>query len=208
MPIQIDVWSDFVCPYCFAVSLSLKDLQTTDPANIRWHAYELRPEGSPPVPPAYRARIEQSRPVLDQMFREQFGVEIKHGPFGNVSRGAHVAHAWARAQDEAAGERFHEQVFRAAWTDGADVSSLDVLRDCATAAGLDAKAMLAMLADPAQCAPFDDEASADIEQAYAMNLSGVPALLIEQRYLVPGAVPADTLRRIVAQIQSGEVTIR
>lgn len=208
MPIQIDVWSDFVCPYCFALSLSLEALQTTDPATIRWHAYELRPEGSPPVPPAYRARIEASRPGLDQMFREQFGVEIKHGPFGKVSRSAHVAHAWARAQDEAAGEKFHQLAFRAAWIDGADVSSLDILRDCATAAGLDAEAMLALLADPAERAPFEDEVSADIEQAYAMNLSGVPALLIEHRYLVPGAVPADTLRRIVAQIQSGEVATR
>lgn len=39
-----------------------------------------------------------------------------------------------------------------------------------------------------------------------MTAPGV--LLIEYRYLVPGAVPADTLRHIVAQIQPGEVAAR
>lgn len=208
MPVQMDVWSDFVCPYCYAMSLSLEELQDTHPATIRWHAYELRPEGSPPMPAAYRERIEQSRPALEQMFREQHGVEIQHGPFGIVSRSAHVAHAWANAQDEAAGQKFHELAFRAYWMDGADVSSLNVLRACASAAGLDADAMEAMLDDPAQRAPFENDVSADVEQAYAMSLRGVPALIIEHRYLVPGAVPTETLRRIVDQIQSGEVAAR
>ena len=208
MPVQIDVWSDFVCPYCYAASLSLKALQTTHPVTIRWHAYELRPEGAPPVPPAYRARIEQSRPQIDQMFREQYGVTLKHGPFEIVSRRAHVANAWACAQDEAAGERFHDFAFRAFWVDGADVSSLNVLRACATAAGLDADALEAMLASPELSAPFEADVNAGIEQAYAMNLSGVPAMIFQHRYLVPGAVPAGTLRQIVDQIQSGEVAVR
>ena len=208
MPIQLDVWSDYVCPYCFAASLSVAALQTSHDVVLRWHAYELRPAGAPPMPSEYRARIEQSQPRVRQMFRDQHGVDVQFGPLGTSSRDAHVATKWVEAQSAEAGLRFHDRVFRAYWVEGQDLSDRAVLAACATAVDLDGAALETLLADPAQRAPYEAEADTDIEQAYTMNLSGVPALIFEERYLVPGAVPTETLRRIVDQIEAGEVAAR
>jgi predicted DsbA family dithiol-disulfide isomerase len=208
MPIQLDVWSDYVCPYCFAASLSVDALQTTHDLALRWHAYELRPAGAPPIPPEYLAHIERSRPRVQQMFLDQHGVEIQPGPFGIATRDAHIATTWVESQSADAGLRFHDRVFRAYWVESQNISDPDVLAACVTAVGLDGAALKAMLADPAQRARFEAEAEADIDQASAMNLSGVPALIFEGRYLVPGAVPTETLRRIVDQLQAEGASAR
>jgi predicted DsbA family dithiol-disulfide isomerase len=182
------------------VSFSLKDLQTTHDVIVRWHAYELRPAGSPPIPPAYMAKIDQARPRFNQMMRDEHGLDVQPGPFGIVSHEALVATKWAEAQDEAAGARFHEAVFTAYWLESEDISTLPALRRCAEIAGLSADALEAALTNPAQRAPLEAKVRADIEQASAYQLSGVPALIFEERFLVPGAVPAATLRQIVDQI--------
>lgn len=168
--------------------------------DIHWHSYELRPEGSPPISPAYLAKIEASRPRFSQMMRDEHGIEVSPGPFGISSRSALAASKWAEAQNEAAGKLFHERVFRAYWIAGQDISEVAVLRTCASEAGLDGAALEHMLTTPELRAPFEAEVSADVQQAQDFNLSGVPALIFDDRYLVPGAVPADTLRQIVDQI--------
>jgi predicted DsbA family dithiol-disulfide isomerase len=190
------------------VSFSLKDLQTTHDVDIHWHAYELRPEGSPPMPAAYLAKIDQARPKFNQMMREQHGIDVQPGPFGIVSRLALVATQWAEAQSPQAGAQFHDTVFRAYWMDGEDISDLAVLRRCAEAAGLDGAALDDALTNPARRASFEAQVTEDVEQATAYQLSGVPALIFEDRYLVPGAVPVETLRRIVEQIRSEQASAR
>lgn len=168
--------------------------------DLHWHSYELRPEGSPPISPAYLAKIEASLPRIHQMMRDEHGIEITPGPFGISSRSALAASKWAEAQSEVLGRQFHDRVFRAYWMQGQNIGEMAVLRTCADATGLDGAALEHMLATPELRAPFEAEVSADVEQAHAFNLNGVPALIFDDRYLVPGAVPASTLRQIVDQI--------
>ena len=184
------------------MSFSLKELQSTHDTVIQWHSYELRPEGSPPIPPSYLAKIEAARPRFSQMMQDEHGIEIEPGPFGISSRSALVATKWAEAQSDAAGQQFHDGIFNAYWVDGQNIADIAVLRACADKAGLDGAALESTLTNPAQRAHFEAQVSADVEQAHAFNLSGVPALIFADRYLVPGAVPADTLRQIVDQILS------
>ena len=51
---------------------------------------------------------------------------------------------------------------------------------------------------------FDAEVSADVELAHEYGLNGVPALIFENKYLVSGAQPYDTLRRVVEKVQEEE----
>jgi predicted DsbA family dithiol-disulfide isomerase len=153
------------------------------------------------------AKIDASRPRFNQMMQDEHGIAIDAGPFGISSRNALVAAKWAEAQSQDAGHAFHDIVFRAYWMDSQNIEDVAVLRACAEQAGLEGAALEAVLTDPAQRAPFEAQVSADVQQAHSFNLSGVPALIFEQRYLVPGAVPADTLRQIVDQIK-GELATK
>jgi len=65
--VRVDVWSDFVCPWCFLASTSLEKLEAEQKIELVRHSYELRPKGSPPMPEAYRQRIEAGRPQFEAM---------------------------------------------------------------------------------------------------------------------------------------------
>lgn len=199
MAIQVDVWSDFVCPWCYAAALNLKQLQETEAVNITWHAYELHPAGSPPMPPDYLRHItEVGQPQFNKMMLEQHGLVINSGPFGINSRLALIADKYAEAQGN---HDFHEAVKRAYWHEAKDISQLAVLREIAESAGLDGEAFADVMSDPVKYAEYDIEVTQDVRQAYAYGLQGVPAQIFEMRYLIPGAVPVETLREVVAEIK-------
>jgi predicted DsbA family dithiol-disulfide isomerase len=166
---------------------------------VVWHSFELRPEGSPPMPEAYRQRIEAGRPRLEAIAREYYGLTLNPGPTGISSRRALTGAKYAERQG--AGDAYHEAAFRAYWQEARSIDDVNVLREIAASAGLDADAFAAALDDPA----YDAEVQADVMQAYRMGISGVPALVFERKYLVSGAQPYDVLRQVVEQIESGDV---
>ena len=170
----------------------------TDPdapaVEIHWRSFELRPKGSAPIPPEYRRRIEAMQPQLLAVARERYGREINQGPFGIDSRPALIGAKYAESQG--AGAAYHAAVMAAYWQEARDIGDRAVLAEIAAAVSLDRDEFLAALDDPA----FDAQVQADIDLAHAYGLNGVPALVFDNRYLVPGAQPPDVLRAVVAQI--------
>ncbi|MEO8608584.1 MAG: DsbA family oxidoreductase [Chloroflexota bacterium] len=199
--VRVDVWSDFVCPWCFLASTSLEKLKESHDVEVVWHSYELRPQGSPPMPEAYRARIEASQPQLKQMAREHYGVELKSGPFGINSRTALIGDKYAESQGK--GDAYHMATFKAYWQEGRDIEDRAVLLDIAQSVGLDAEKFNSALDEPM----YEDAVLFDIEQAQNFGLSGVPALIFANKYLVSGAQPYESLMNIVQQVQAREAAV-
>jgi predicted DsbA family dithiol-disulfide isomerase len=166
---------------------------------VIWRSYELRPKGSPPMPPGYLARIEASQPRLTKIAHEQYGLELNRGPLGIHSRAALIGAKYADAQGK--GEEYHDAIFRAYWQRANNISEVEVLAEIAQRIGLDREAFLAALRDE----DYESQVEADIDQAYSYGLNGVPALIFENRYLVSGAQPYEVLRQVVEKITRGEV---
>ncbi|GAC1393165.1 MAG: hypothetical protein NVSMB38_20000 [Ktedonobacteraceae bacterium] len=74
---------------------------------------------------------------------------------------------------------------------------LNVLKEIAGNVGLNVEQFETALQDP----HFDAKVSADIELAHEYGLTGVPALVFENKYLVSGAQPYDTPRRVVEKVR-------
>jgi predicted DsbA family dithiol-disulfide isomerase len=158
------------------------------PVTIHWRSFELRPAGSPPISPQYLERIRQSRPQLLQIARERYGVEM------NFSR---LALAAAKVT-ESLGARndFHRATMAAYWQQGLDISDRAVLAGIAAGIGLDRAEFLTNLDDPV----FDRQVQADVDLAHSYGLSGVPALIFANKYLVSGAQPLEVLQRVLAKV--------
>jgi predicted DsbA family dithiol-disulfide isomerase len=174
----------------------LKELRETHEVTVRWRSYELRPQGSPPLPPAYQAQIEAARPRFAQMMWQQYGVEIQQGAFGINSRPALVGEKVAQAAG--LGDAYHAAVTDAYWLEAGAIDNRDTLRAIVERLGMDGAAFLAGLDDPA----YEAEVDADIQQAYEYGLRGVPALVFAGQYLVSGAQPYDLLARVVDRIET------
>ncbi|MBE2223873.1 MAG: DsbA family protein [Anaerolineae bacterium] len=174
----------------------MEKLKHSHGVTIQWRSYELRPPGAPPVPPEYRARIEAGRPRLYAIAQDQYGLALNVGPFGIDSRPALIGAKFA--EEQGVGEAYHDAVFRAYWLEAKDISELAVLAEAATAVSLDPNEFLAALTNP----HYQAEMQADVEQAYAYGLSGVPALVYNNKYLVSGAQPYEVLAEVAEKAQA------
>jgi predicted DsbA family dithiol-disulfide isomerase len=148
------------------------------------------------MPAEYRTRIEASRPLLQKRAREQYGLEINVGPSGIDSRPALIVEKYALSEGK--GETFHKAVMQAYWQQARAIDDKDVLKEIATSVGLNTDNFSAVLEDPT----FDVEVSADIALAEGYGLTGVPALVFDNTYLVMGAQPYDVLKRVVEKVQA------
>ena len=192
--VRVDVWSDFVCPWCYLASTSLEKLESEQKIEIIWRSYELRPKGSPPMPEEFRQRIEAGRPQFDAMALERYGIKLTHGPLGVDSRDAHIGMKYA--EEQGVGREYHDAMFRAYWQDGLAIDQQNVLLDVAESVGLEREAFAEALQEPT----YLHQVVADITQAQAMGLQGVPAMVFASKYLVSGAQPYEVLNKVISDV--------
>jgi predicted DsbA family dithiol-disulfide isomerase len=194
-PVRVDVWSDFVCPWCFLASTSLDKLESEHKIEVIRHSYELRPKGSPPMPEAYRQRIEAGRPQFEAMALERYGIKMTHGPFGVDSRPALIGAKYA--EEQGVGKAYHDAMYRAYWQDALAIDQQGVLLDVAESVGLERKAFITALETPA----YLHLVLADITQAQALGLQGIPAMIFAGKYLVSGAQPYEVLAKVAGDVR-------
>ena len=171
-------------------------LQQEHDVTVTWRAYELRPRGAPPLPPEFRARIEAGRPRFAAMAREQYGLEVNPGPFGIDSRPALIGEQYAK--ERGLGEAYHRAVAEAYWQHAQRIDDPRVLAEIAAAVGIKREAFLAALGSADLAAAVD----ADIAEARANDMTGVPALVFDDRYLVMGAQPYRVLEQVVERCEA------
>ncbi len=180
--------------------LSLKRLAETQPIELDWHAFELRPAGSPPIPPEYRLRIEASRPVFAARVKNDYGIEINQGPFGINTRPLHMLKKYADSQGK--GTEFHDAALDAYWMHARDVSDAAVQQELLKEVGLDAD-----VAELGQDLKLKAKVFADERFATENGMTGVPALVFGDKYLVVGAQPLDVLKRVANQVREEEKNV-
>ena len=173
----------------------MEKLKQAHDVEVVWRSYELRPKGSPPIPPEYLARIKAGQPRLRQIAHDQYGLELNQGPMGISSRSALIGAKYAETQDKSAA--YHDAMFRAYWQRANNIGDVDVLAEIAQSIGLERAAFLTALNDES----YEDQVEADVEQAYQYGLTGVPALIFNNRYLVSGAQPYEVLQQVVEKVQ-------
>jgi predicted DsbA family dithiol-disulfide isomerase len=164
---------------------------------VDWVPFELHPEIPPEglprdevLPPAYRARAEEGVNRL----AAQVGLQLRlHDRLIN-SRPALQAAEFAREQGHF--DRMHQELFRAYWDEGRDVSDIAVLREVGLRAGVDAAGMEAAVT----ANRFGDYLDARRAEAGELMIDGIPAHVIADRYLVMGAQPYDTFERVMAKV--------
>lgn len=196
MSLRFDVWSDFVCPWCFLLSLNLEKLQQTHDVRVVWRSFELRPKDGPPIPADYLDYIENvGRPRFEATARAQYGIEIMSGPFDIDSRPALMGAKYAEKQG--LGEAYHKAMFRAYWLEAKNIENLAVLKSVAESVGLDGQEFLAAV----EANEVDLAVSLDIRRAQQFGINSVPSMIVENTYLVSGAQPYDVLVEIVDKVQ-------
>ena len=175
----------------------MEQLEAHDDVAIEWHAFELHPAGAPPLSLERQARIIAGQPLLQKRAREQYGLEMKPGPVGTNSRPTLVLEKYAQTQGK--GAAFHVAAMRAYWEQGKDIGDTAVLRTVAEEVGLNTKDFEQILTSEG----FNEQVKADVEMAHEYGLSGVPALIFADHYLVMGAPSYQVLKQVIVEGKGG-----
>jgi predicted DsbA family dithiol-disulfide isomerase len=130
------------------------------------------------------------------MAREQYGLEINAGPFGIDSRPALIGEQYAITQGR--GDAYHNAVADAYWLQAQSIDNYKVLAEIAESVGLERVAFLSALDAP----EYDQAVEAGIAWARANEISGVPALVFDEKYLVVGAQPYPVLEQVLRQCET------
>ena len=140
---------------------------------IRWHAFELRPDPAPLPDPAgdYISEHWENR-VLPMAAERGLVMRVPQRQI----RSRRALQAALFAQEHGRFAQFDRQVFRARFERDLDISDLAVLRELATDSGLDAEALAYALKTNA----YADRLDEDLALAQAIGLNGVPAALVGQ----------------------------
>ncbi len=162
-----------------------------------WRPFDLHPEYPPEGIP--RADLER-----------RYGREF-HGRLFAMFEEARLAHAESLdkvpnsrkalmlaelARERGAFEPLHPRLFDAYWARGRDIGDEQVLVEEGAAVGLQEGDVLEVLRD----AHYQERIDAFTQAALQLGAGGVPAWLIDQRLLVPGAQPHDVFESAMERL--------
>ncbi len=144
------------------------------------------------MPAAYRAQVEAGLTRLSA----QVGLELQRHQRLINSRPALQAAEFARAAGLFA--PMHRALFDAYWLEGRDVSDMPVLREIGTRVGLDVDAMEAAI----KADTYGDYLDTRRTEALDLMISGIPAHVIADRYLVMGAQPYEVFEQVMTRLDT------
>ena len=173
---------------------------------LRWRSFELDPAiaadaGSADEELARRRSLTLPEARAMHEETERMGAEIGiRFDFARARRGntfdAHRVLHMAQAEGRQAG--MMDRLLAAYFSEGEPIGDRDALARVAGAAGLDAAAVGAMLAGDDYAA----DVRGDEREAAELGISAVPFFVIDRRFGLAGAHPAETLRQAIEQARS------
>jgi predicted DsbA family dithiol-disulfide isomerase len=206
---RIDFVSDVSCPWCViglqGLEQALERTRDLVDAEIHFQPFELNPDMAPEgenivehIGRKYGSSAEQSA-ASRAMIRERaagvgFAMAVTDESRIYNTFDAHRLLHWAQASGRQA--ELKHALFRAYFTDARDPSDSDVLLDAAAQAGLDGNAAREVL----ESGRYAQEVR-DAERLWQeRGIQSVPAIIVDERYLISGGQPPEAFEQALRQI--------
>ena len=206
--LQVNVWSDIACPWCYVgkrrLEAVLARFSHRDAVEVIWRAFELDPSaprvGDPDLSYAgrlakkYGTQVAQAKTMIQRMIdvAAADGLDFRFDLIrpGNTFDAHRLLHlAGLRGMQDALKER----LLRAYMTEGEAIGDPAVLLRLAGEAGLDVDEAQGVLTTDA----YAPEVREDEREAAELGISGVPFFIVGGRHGLSGAQPADQLLTVL-----------
>lgn len=210
---NITIWSDFACPYCYIgetrLMRAIDELGLADEVRIDYRAFELDPTAPKEVTTTtperfamkYRLSLDGAKEQIEQIssLGRELGIDFRYATtqYSNT-RDAHRLMKLAEAKyDRATVSRLNEALFAAYFTENLVLSDHKVLTDKALSVGMKEEDVKAVL----ESDMYDDEVRFDEREAAMRGVRGVPYILFNGGFAVPGAMSIDSFKSALQRAQ-------
>ena len=202
----VDIWSDYVCPFCYFELPVLHHLKEEFGTRVHvvWHTFELRPEPVPTLDPQGNYLRETWEDAVYPLARQR-GMHVQLPPVQPRSRKAFEAAIHAREMDYFEG--MHAALFHAFFVEGKDIEDTETLLEIASTVGLE----MDPLKDALDAGRYTHRVLDEERQAHHLGITGVPLMLVRRAgqsmhnaVHVRGAVPYEELKAAVMTVAHSE----
>lgn len=209
----IEVWSDFVCPFCYIgkrrLELALEQFPEKDQVEIEYKSFELDPNAE-----------KNPGKSIHELLASKYGMSLERAKSSNESVGNQAAavgltfnfdsmqhtntfdaHRLAKyATVQGKGKAMTERLLKAYFTDSQLISNHETLANLADEVGLDKDEVLSVLKRD----DYGQEVRNDEEQARQIGVQGVPFFVFNQKYAVSGAQPPEVFTNVLEKVWQEE----
>lgn len=200
-PVNIEVVSDFACPWCFVGKRRLEKAIEQLPEliiTVEWRPFQLNPK----MPREGRNRQEYYREKFGEERLNDLRVNLDNagagegiifcddpGAMAPNTLSAHMLMFWASIVENVDSNALAEKLLHAHHVTCENIGDIDVLARIAGEVGMDKAGVVA------KYAAGDDECMVkeQINQAAVQGISGVPFFIFNNEYGLSGAQPAETM---------------
>jgi len=191
----IEVFSDYVCPWCYLGSARVERLKKEHGVQVKYVHFPLHPE-TPQRGKSLEELFAGRGYDISRMQAQMRARMAAEGlPYGDRkmtfnSRLAQELASWAVSQS--GGEAIHDALFRAYFVDGKNIGDAEVLIQIVKSVGLDENKAREVIEKRTHKAAVD----ADWEKSRQYGVTGVPTYVFGDRGVV-GAQPYEALEELV-----------
>jgi len=200
----VEIWSDVVCPWCYVgkrrFESALARFDHRDDVELVWRSFELDPAAPASgtqrgsyvelLAAKYGRPVDQAQTMLDGMTQaaaaEGLDFHFELARPGNTFDAHRLLHL---AREHGLQDALKERLDHATFTEGSPPSDHAALRAHAVEVGLPADEVGSVLGSDR----YGDAVRADEAQARAHGINGVPFFVIDAKYGISGAQPADVV---------------
>ncbi len=203
---NITIWSDFACPYCYIgetrLQNAIEELGLKDEIEIDFRAFELDPTAPKEVTTKtperfakkYRLSLEGAMQQIEHISElgRELGIDFRYATtqYSNT-RDAHRLMKLAEAKyDRATVGRLNEALFAAYFTENLVLSDHKVLLEKALSVGMKEDEVKEVLDSD----KYDDEVRFDEREAAMRGVHGVPYIVFNGGFAVPGAMSTEAFK--------------
>jgi predicted DsbA family dithiol-disulfide isomerase len=200
MALRLEMFSDFICPFCYIGFETVRKLKPEFDLEIAWRGFQIHPEWPAEGMPASEFRREmdpETRRAIwarIQSMAEAVGFEMKQPALLTNSRLTLEAAEFANECGK--GEAFEERVFRAYFSEGLNVGGQGVIADLASEVGIDRNDLNLAI----ESNRYSTRLRNNSLVAHTRGVSGVPTFFVGDYPLV-GAQSEDVMRQILQRYQ-------
>ncbi|GHB73285.1 DsbA family oxidoreductase [Persicitalea jodogahamensis] len=207
--ITIDIVSDVVCPWCYVGKKRLEDaleqLGNPEDVEITWHPFQLDPtipaEGMDRKKYFIKkfgdeGRIRQMSEHLTQVGKEA-GIDFNLDEISESINTLPLHKLLHVAGQEGFQSEAEEMLFQAYFSHGKDLKNLKVLAELFAPFGWDEAKIEGIVADDT----IGYAVRQEIDHFQQMGVSGVPFFIINNKYGISGAQPAEVLVQALTQVR-------
>lgn len=206
-PVKVDIWSDVQCPWCYIGKRKFEAAvaSTGIPVEVEYHSFELAPD----TPVDYDGthgqylaeRFNFSADQVAAMDARVGGIaaavgldyDFEHMHQTNTVKAHELLH-YAKAHGKQL--EMKERLLSAYFLEGGHVGRIEDLAGFAADIGLDRDDVVRAL----ETNEYLADVKADMAQAGAYGINGVPFFVFEEKYGVSGAQESETFANVLDQV--------